>query len=483
MPGVTPPSRVGGSAVRAKPSRAPHCERHPTALAAWRCPSHGDLCPDCAAERKAGLSSLVVCAHCGALAPVITIPRDSVSFASRLPGALAYPLSAHGLLAMAGLGLVTGFLPRFTFLGAIISFGIYWSYMFALIEQSATGSPEIETPDFTSPWDDILAPAVRGIAATGIIWFPAVLIAVLGLSADAPIGVMWLPIVLVVLLGIFYAPMAIMVAATRNPFLQVINPYFVVVCVGRLGADYAVAVGAIVVLGALQLPVKLLGNVVDSLPIPILSTWVAAVIALYIPFVMARVLGLLLYVRGVDLGYGGPADYAEPALPGAKARGTARPLPDAGFGPVAGAGPVATAPAAPAGLPLDALPLPQEATAAQVADAVACGDLVAAVDLWGRLDPTAHLELPPEVHVAVGRAASAAQDYHLAVRALRAAADVAPDATEGQRAWVLLARVYADKLGDATRARQIYGYIVERYPGSEAAAFAKAQLDQMPGGA
>jgi hypothetical protein len=52
----------------------------------------------------------VVCAHCGAIAPVITIPRDSVSFASRIPGALAYPLSVHGLLAMAGLGAPAGIL-------------------------------------------------------------------------------------------------------------------------------------------------------------------------------------------------------------------------------------------------------------------------------------------------------------------------------------------------------------------------------------
>ncbi|MBI5479488.1 MAG: hypothetical protein HY906_11560, partial [Deltaproteobacteria bacterium] len=84
---------------------------------------------------------------------------------------------------------------------------------------------------------------------------------------------------------------------------------------------------------------------------------------------------------------------------------------------------------------------------------------------------------PPARHVAVGRAAAAAKEYHLAGRALRAAADEAPDDPEAQRAWVLLARVYADKLGDAARARQIYGYVLERYPGTEAAAFARAQLD------
>ncbi|MBI5478352.1 MAG: hypothetical protein HY906_05815, partial [Deltaproteobacteria bacterium] len=442
MPSASPQNRngsapAGGSAARppgrpmaapdaTNPTRPPQCETHPAAVAAWRCPRHGDLCPDCAAERRAGVTSLVVCVHCGALAPPITVPRESLSFAARLPAALAYPLSRHGFLAMAGLGLVMAFMPRFTILGVIFSLGIYWSYMFALIEQSANGSAEIETPDFTSVWDDIFAPAVRGVAATGIIWVPAVLIAVFGISADAPLGVMWVPIVLVVLVGLFYAPMAIMVAATRNPFLRVVNPYFVTVCVGRLGADYAAAVGAIVALGAVQVPVKLLGSVVDSLPIPILSTWLASTIGLYVPFVMARVLGLLLYVRGVDLGYGLASDYDEPVLPDAKPRGAARPGPDVGFGPVA-ADPGVAAAGAPADLPPGVLAPPPRATPDEVAAALARGDRPAAVELWERLDPEDHHALPPGSHVAVGRAAAAAKDFHLAVRALRAAADVAPD--------------------------------------------------------
>jgi hypothetical protein len=487
---ATAPHRQGGSAARpsgsrpaapatAAPTRTPHCETHPTALAGWRCPAHGDLCPDCAAERKAGLSSIVVCAHCGALAPIITVPRASASFASRLPGALAYPLSFHGLTALVGLGLVMGFMPRFTLMGFILAWGIFWAYMFALIEQSADGSAAIEAPDFTSMWDDIFGPAVRGFAATGIIWIPAVLIVVFGISAGSPIGAMWIPLGLVVLAGIFYAPMAVVVAATRNPFYQVVNPYFVIVCVGRLGADYAIAVGVVVLLGGLQLLVKLLAGIVEQLPIPLLSTWLAAVIGLYLPFVMARVLGLLLYVRGADLGYGLASDYDEPVLPDAQPRGTPRPTPDRGFGPVAAGAPGAAPEAAdaPAEVPSGALAPPVPSTPEEVAAAVARGDLPAALELWERLDPESHHALPPATHVAVGRAAAAAQDFHLAVRALRAAADVAPDDPEGQRAWILLARVYADKLGDAARARQIYGYVVERYAGTDAATFAQAQLE------
>lgn len=228
---------------------------------------------------------------------------------------------------------------------------------------------------------------------------------------------------------------------------------------------------------------KLLATVVEQLPVPILSTWVAAMVGLYLPFVMARVLGLLLYVRGVDLGYGVAADADEPVLPDAKPRGTPRPAPDLGFGPVA-AEALAEAPdpgAGPAGVPSGALAPPPRSTPEEVAAAVERGDLNAALEAWERLDPEDHLALPPATHVAVGRAAAAARDFHLAVRALRAAADVAPDDPEGQRAWILLARVYADKLGDAARARQIYGYVVERYPGTDAATFAQAQLAPPPG--
>ena len=45
----------------------------------------------------------------------------------------------------------------------------------------------------------------------------------------------------------------------------------------------------------------------------------------------------------------------------------------------------------------------------------------------------------------------------VAIQGLRAAADLAPDTTDAQRAWVLLGRVYADKLGDHARAREIFG--------------------------
>ncbi|HEY3355100.1 MAG TPA: hypothetical protein VGQ83_17740 [Polyangia bacterium] len=465
----------------------PRCGHHPAAAAGWRCARCGDLCPDCAAERRAGVGTIEVCVHCGGHAPPITIPRGHVSFATRIPGAFLYPLNLMGLLAMAGLAAVLAFLP--TMIGRVIGVGTFFAYIFSLITTTANGSDEITAPDFSDIVEDILTPARRGLTAGALLWVPAV-VYVFWIRGVEEITffdpVLWA----IIAAGIIYLPMALLVAAAGNGVLRMLNPVFTFQCIGRLGTDYFIAVGAVAGLGILWFVTSIIAAIVGHLPIPILASWAAAIIQVYIPFVTARVLGLLLFVRGADIGYGTEKDLNEPVLPGVRPRGAVRPAapaPAPTGGRVEEVESIALAPEPPAAPPPAEWPTglrlePEEPppAVADVAQALAAGDLDRALDLYARLADDERPQLPLPSHVALGKRAAARQDFPLAVRAFRSATEVAPADPETPRAWVLLGRVYADKLGDRATAARVYEHVVEQYPGTEAAAFATAQLTPPP---
>src|SRR5439155_22969479 len=98
----------------------------------------------------------------------------------------------------------------------------------------------------------------------------------------------------------------------------------------RLGRDYAVAVGALVALGIVTLPIAWIASLIVRSPIPILPGLFAAAILTYPPLVMSRVLGLLVRLRGDSLGFSSAEDTAEPVLPGVTPHGKAH-----GLGPAA----------------------------------------------------------------------------------------------------------------------------------------------------
>ena len=119
--------------------------------------------------------------------------------------------------------------------------------------------------------------------------------------------VIWLLIVF----GLLYAPMAIMGAAVKTPLIRLLNPWWMVRCVSLLGRDYWRAVGMLGLLVVLQFVVLGIASYILRIPFPVVPVAVAFALLTYIPLVMARVVGLLLFVRGDKLGYGDPDDYYE----------------------------------------------------------------------------------------------------------------------------------------------------------------------------
>jgi hypothetical protein len=488
------------SGARKSEELRPRCGRHPGSPAGWICAGcQTRLCPACAGTRSAGpTSSYTVCTLCGDAATPLVAPRSVLRpFHERLLAAPGWPLGKPVLLSLVALAgfrallSYRGFAPLHAQLVvAGTSLGAFWAYVFYIIRHTATGRPGLGVPEFRDVKEDLFAPAGKGAAATALIWVPAVLYllatngwdwAVLLDSGKFHDPVIWL----LVLLGIAYCPMALVAAATDIELVGMLNPVQIVRYITRAGRDYLITVAALALVAIPGAIIQgLMAPLLRALPIPFFCRWLAEAASLYVPFVMARMLGTLLYVHGDALDWGNASDYEERVLPDARPRGPAPPPRARTSQPVAsvapGAGdmielpgedPLPTAEAAPAARPeAPAIPATQPTT--EIGQALAAQDLPRAMSLYEA--QRQHPDLTPDEHFAVGHAAANAARFPLAVRALKAAAysthAIAP------RALVILARVYAEGLQDPDSAARLFHETVKRYPGTAAAAFAQQQL-------
>jgi TolA-binding protein len=433
-----------------------------------------------------GTADLVSCVRCRGLADPITVHRRELrSFAARLPGALVYPLRPGTLVAIVAAAAVTALFSYGGIIGAILAYAVQWAFFFSIIRQTARGATTFEAAELQEEAVDIVFPALRGLIGTVIVWLPAAAWAVFRFSGNPdPAAVATDPVLWILLLaGTVYAPAALMHAAAGGRALEMLNPLFIVSFIVRLGSDYALAVAAIVFLAIVEGGMAFVAALVGMLPVPVLSRVLAQAIDLLAQTGMARVLGVLLFVRGDTLDYGVATDYLEPVLPGAVPRGSPVQATPAAAQPVLATTAVAQpAPepaaepavaAAPAPRPVAAA-APEPDPAAPIGAAVAAGDAARAADLFEayRGPPGA---VPPRALFAIAKAASEAGRHALAARALHAAGTGADDAV-APNALLVLARVYERRLGRAAEARQVLEYLVARWPASDAAAHARSLL-------
>jgi hypothetical protein len=305
------------------------CRQHPRAPAGWKCAAcAAALCPDCTGLRRIGKVDVEVCATCGAQVQPIRVHRSQVQpLGGHVLAALKYPLKRSVGLALLALAAFQAFLsyrsfgpPQAIALLAIVSAGAFWSYFFLVVTSTASGSAELGVPDFRDIRQDLVMPAWKGVAAGTWVWAPALVyliltrgftLEVLEALAKPDDPVLWL----IGAVGALYIPMALMAAATEGEVLEVINPVRNAVCIYRMGRDYWLVVGTLAVLLGAQAVVQLvIAPRLFALPVPYLCRVLAGAAGLYLPFVMARVLGSLLYLRGDVLDWGNEADYHQPVL-------------------------------------------------------------------------------------------------------------------------------------------------------------------------
>ncbi len=455
----------------------PRCQRHPSAVAGWGCQScAASLCPDCVATQALSLrTELDSCVLCGGTTRQLKVHRSRVSLLARLPQAFLFPFTRSALLSMVAVSAVTGALGWlfwssvfivFKAIAFIVWMGTFWTTMFHLIRLSARGEDDVGPPEFTEAYSDLFLPAVRGVVATSLIGAPAAwyVYKTFGWENPNPLLLAQDPILwLLLLVGVAYGPMALMVAAAGGGLLRILNPVLIFAYIARVGRDYALAVAALGVLFILRVLLGVVGVFVTKAPVPVVAGWVAELLALYAPFAMARVLGTLLHVRGDVLGYGMPEDYLEPVLRD-EARGS---LTFADGRRSGGAPSTSGEPAASNGI---------GAIMEAVRRAVDANDVDRAVELYASAPEFAPHQLRPTYHFAIGQGAATRGNYPLAVRALTAASEADPADPIAPRAFVVLARVYGERMNEPRKADAIYQFVIERYPGTSAAQFALTRM-------
>jgi hypothetical protein len=441
------------------------CKRHPGAAAGWRCVDcESALCPECATVKRAQTTEFYACGLCGGTADRIRVHRGTRPYARRLLDTWRYMVRPGTLQALTGLSVVLAF---FTWLGelsgflpALIGRGLFWGTVFAIIRGTARGDRELEPPDFTDFLSDIVGPAVRGVVATALVWLPGVLYFIFLADQNALMDpLLWL----LVLVGIAYVPMALLTAAAGSDVLGMLNPVAGIAHMRRLGKDYLVALGALAVLVVPHVLLSTVGGLLRMLDVFLVTRVAAEFLMNLVPFLMAHVLGLLLYVRGDDLGYGLAQDYYEPVMPDVEP--TSRPEAFRG--------------GAPAFADPEPEPVPTaSAELSALTKAVEARDVPQVLALYSSLQsmPDGRRLVEPAHHLFVGQASAAQGDYPLAVKALEAAADVDPEGPVAPRALVMLARVFGERMQEPQRAEELYRYIVHRYPDTDASRFAQQRL-------
>lgn len=536
--------------------RCTHCERL--------------LCADCVAAMRVGSTEVLSCVPCGGPPRELVRRRDEVPFLLRVPEAFVFPFKGAGLLTLVSGGVVLWLLGFGGWLGSVMSYGITWGYVFVQARATVNGSHEPEVPDVTEHggvWGPVLRGLSTFVVWVPLAWRvtvgvmagaapeppPQVVVLAPGAASEAelerqlqaaegrlehraepprapaPDGdladrasaqlgpwaalravshVLRDPLVwLCLVVGLLWWPLAFLLATTDAPFLSFVSPLVLVRLVARLGSDYPVLLGALVATwiagGAVTFTAAAVGWLV---PIPVVAPVLHFAASLYGQLVAGRVVGLLLYVRGADLGYLREAEAFEPLGPPMAPRGT-RPLP-AGFEPVGEVVPFhgeAASPEAPsqppslevpgwsgaqvampavrelelssgdeAPLELEARPQAAPASLDALRAAIASRDGREAVRQYQALRGT--VVLPPAALLEVGRAAASLKEDLVATHALTEASEAAEVAPT---ALALLGRVYLERFGDPARARHVFELLQSRFPGSSAASFAAAQLEAL----
>src|SRR4051812_40339214 len=145
------------------------CERHPTAPAAWHCETCArNLCEDCAAAVAAGRGEIVVCASCGSLVSVITMPRaEAMPFRTQVRAAIAQALTAKALALAA---VVTWASQSLVWMGRewwVFGNALVVGWMLLCCRLAARGHASFGRPTYAELGTALFGPMARLAASAG----------------------------------------------------------------------------------------------------------------------------------------------------------------------------------------------------------------------------------------------------------------------------------------------------------------------------
>ena len=436
------------------------CTTHPDELAGWQCGNDGcrqALCGKCCAR----LLKLFTCCACGGPARQITVSRKSKSRAYWLGATLRYPLGAGLVLAvavasaLAAIGGVAGLVEasphQLDLVVRIARSCLVAGYVLATIDRTARGAETGKLLRFA-----------HTVVATVFLWLPGVAYGLLlGLpgSAARHDWSLWL----FAALAVIYLPLVLAVAVTDISFGNLVNPFRMFEVMRRLGKTYAVALAAALGFAALAVLGGAAGAAIQqAIPTPIVRDAVAQLPMLVGLAMLGHAIGMLAHVHGDLLGWGSADLFVDPLYPHMVAEGRRKIASRAGAEPSSDA----AEPGAPAAL----VPPRERAEAAKLASALKAEELARALRIYEARPSWSAASLEDRQLVMLAKAAVRAKKLALAQRLLDEAC--ARNGRSAGQAWLALAQLHADALGQPDRAREIYRRVVAEFPGSDVAKLA-----------
>jgi hypothetical protein len=437
------------------------CTLHPDAIAGWRCshePCKQYLCGKCTAQ----LLKLYTCVTCGGAARQLTVSRKSKPFAYWLGAALRYPFLS-GAPTVAVTALVLGVLQV---IGAAVALG---SHELGIVFEGVRVVLAAGYVLF------VIDRAARGVEAGMARRFAQTVVSTLILSAPIVTYVMFLgapgphdwALWLFAALALVYLPLALTLAATDTTLTALLDPFRTFEHMCRLGRIYLGTFIVAVILAALSVAGGMVSaSIRQAIPTPIVADAVAQLPLLIGLAMFGRVIGALAYVHGDLIGWGSAALYVDPLFPRMVAEGRRK----------IAARPGAEAP----GDPAQSADVAEVASAAERADAEKLGralkteELPRALRIYEARTSWSAASVDDRQLMTLAKAASRGKKPELAQRLLESAC--ARNGRSAGQALLALAQLHADTLGQADKAREIYGKVVEQFPGSDVAKIAALQI-------
>lgn len=439
------------------------CTVHPDAAAGWQCtnqPCRQHLCSKCTAR----LIKLFTCCTCGGHARQLTVSRKSKSRAYWLAAALRYPfgaglpLAAAMAIVLAAVAVVAGVVEaqahQLDGVVRAVRVSLIVVYVLVTIDRTARGAETGKLLRFA-----------RTVVATALLWLPSVgYVALLGAPGPAAQHdwVLWLFAVLAVI----YVPLAVAVAVTDISFFVIANPFRMFDYMFRLGKTYVITLVAMLLLAALSiLGAGVAGAIQQAIPTPIVGAAAAQLPMLAGLAMLGHVVGMLAHVHGDLIGWGSVDLFVDPVFPHMVAEGRRKIASRPDVEPSGAA--TSTAP--------DALASPRErAEAAKLISALKAEELGRALRIYESRPTWSATTIDDRQLIILAKAGARAGKLALAQRLLETAC--ARNGRSVGQAWLALAQLHADALGQTARAREIYSKIVEGFPGSDVAKLAAVQI-------
>lgn len=249
---------------------------------------------------------MLLCPLCSLATEPVIVHAPQADLVSVYLGAFRFPFQRDGLIPLVALAIGVWAVGYFPLVGGFLSLSITAGYCFSVMRHTARGKDEAPFADDVSSWFEIARPGLRVLMAGVMGLGPLIFLALRHTVMNERSGLSAVGMALCGLWAVALLPAMLVVAAYREGCLSVLNPLPVVALISAIPGAYAKTVAMLLPLGvgaavvwqtclalAAMVRVPLLGALVT------VAAWA---VALYLPLVIARILGLLVREHRGPLG-------------------------------------------------------------------------------------------------------------------------------------------------------------------------------------